>query len=252
MNRDALLSGVWISLACVLGVAIAHIYGVEIASQYFAAYVVEKALSVDNLFVFYIIFRFFRMSVAEQHRALAWGIAGALVARGIFIVSGVALISQFHWLLYVCGAFLVWTGVKLLIAGDDDAFDPAEHFLLKRLTGKVSKFVMVICIIETSDILFALDSIPAALSVSQIAWVVYASNIMAVMGLRSLYFLLAQAIDRLDCLKYGISLVLVMIGAKMLVSYWIEIPTAYALGLTLLALGGSVVASLVRPKVVQG
>lgn len=237
IKQAAIWSGVWIGLAIVFGLAVWPIIGTEHVSQYFTAYLLEKSLSVDNLFVFIVIFTFFKIDVHQQRRVLFWGIMGALVMRAIFIFAGVELLLNFKWLFYLFGAFLVITGLKLL-KGDGGEVKPEDKFIykfaLKHLpicdsdtthffhveNGKrmVTKLFVVLLVVETTDLMFAVDSIPAVLAVSQDMFVVYTSNIFAILGLRALYFLLAGVMSHLRYLNVGLAVVLSFIGVKMILA----------------------------------
>jgi len=276
---------VWITISCIFGGWVWYHFGPELGSQWFTAYVLEKSLSIDNLFVISLIFSFFATPAQYQHRALFWGIIGAIVFRGIFILGGVAIVTQFAWILYLFGAFLVYSGIKIIITDEEEAeieenkavkwfkkhfnvypnYDGHNFFtkiyksktgdkLLKdllipelNLKGFVTPTLLfiVLLMIETTDIIFAVDSIPAALGVSKNAFVLYSSNIMAVLGLRALYFVLLSIMDKFWLLKYGIGLVLTFIGVKMLGEHWIHISSNLSLFITLGLLTGSILLSLV-------
>lgn len=261
---------VWIAISCIFGAFIWYEYGSEKGSQWFTAYVLEKSLSVDNLFVISLIFTFFKTPPQFQHRTLFWGIIGAIVFRGIFIVTGVAVVNSFTWILYLFGAFLVYSGIKIIFSGDEEPevhenkvvlwfkkhFNvypdyKESHFMTKVTTNSgttINVFTIlfvVLLMIETTDIIFAVDSIPAALGVSNDAFILYSSNIMAVLGLRALYFVLLSIMDKFWLLKYGIGLVLSFIGLKMLGEHWIEISSNLSLIITLTLLSLSIIFSLI-------
>jgi tellurite resistance protein TerC len=219
------------------------------------------------LFVFLVIFRYFRVPSELQHRVLFWGILGALITRGIFILAGVSLIQRFHWLIYVFGALLIYSGIKLLRQGDEE-IDPernpllkvfrrwipvtddyaGESFWVRRPGLYATPLVVVLLVVETTDIVFAVDSIPAVLAITLNAFIVYTSNVFAILGLRSMYFAVAGMMDLFEYLHYGLSLVLVLIGAKMLASHYYTVPTAVALGTVAGVIAISVVASVVFPR----
>jgi TerC family integral membrane protein len=266
--REALVwSGVWIALAAAFAVLVLFWRGHVPALQFVTGYVIELSLSVDNLFVFLVIFRYFKVPDDQQHRVLFWGILGALVMRSVFILAGVSLIRRFEWITYLFGAFLVYSGFKLMRQGETE-IHPEKNPVLRlfRRAFPVTKdyvggkfFVrdpglyatplfIVLLVIETTDVLFAVDSIPAVLAITLNAFIVYTSNVFAILGLRSMYFALAGMMEVFDYLHYGLSVVLIFIGAKMLASHYIEIPTVWALGIVLLVLATSVVASVLRPK----
>jgi tellurite resistance protein TerC len=266
--REALAwSGVWIALAGVFAIIELFWHGRVQALQFVTGYVIELSLSVDNLFVFLMIFRYFKVPDAQQHRVLFWGIIGALIMRGVFILAGVTLIRRFEWITYLFGAFLVYSGFKLMRQGETE-IHPEKNPVLRlfRKAFPVTKdyvggkfFVrtaglyatplfIVLLVIETTDVLFAVDSIPAVLAITLNAFIVYTSNVFAILGLRSMYFALAGMMEVFDYLHYGLSVVLIFIGAKMLAAHYIEIPTAWALAIVLLVLSVSVIASVLRPK----
>jgi tellurite resistance protein TerC len=235
--------------------------------DYFVAYVVEKSLSVDNLFVFLVIFRYFQIKPGQQHRVLFWGIAGALVMRGLFIGLGTAALQHFHWVMYGFGAFLVWSGAKLLFRKEADE-NPENSWILRwsrkhlrvapegaaegfftRLDGRlhVTPLFLVLLVVEATDVAFAVDSVPAVLAVSKDLLVVYSSNVMAILGLRALFFMLSGMMGRFHYLDRGLSVILVFIGVKMLLSDVLHIPNWLSLGVIAGALGAAVAFSLLRP-----
>src|ERR1700687_1358408 len=266
--RDALAwSGVWIALAAAFAGLELFWHGRAQALQFVTGYVIELSLSVDNLFVFLIIFRYFKVPDQHQHKVLFWGILGALLMRGIFIVAGVGLIRRFSWITYAFGALLVYSGLKQLRQGETE-IHPEKNPLLRlfRRTFPVTKeyvggqfftqrnrlyatpLFVVLLVVETSDILFAVDSIPAVLAITLNAFIVYTSNVFAILGLRSMYFALAGMMDLFHYLHYGLSVVLIFIGLKILGSLYVTIPTGWALTIVLLVLGASIFASLLNPK----
>jgi tellurite resistance protein TerC len=266
--REALIwVGVYFTLAMLFCGGVYLRFGSQKALEFLAGYVIEEALSVDNLFVFLIIFQYFRVPPEFQHRVLFWGVVGALVLRATFILLGAALIQSFHAVTYVFGAFLVITGIKLLVQKGEQVH-PERNPLLKLLKrylpftsdyrgthftvieqGKryATPLLMVLVLIEATDVVFAVDSIPAVFGVTADPFIVYTSNIFAILGLRSLYFALAGMMERFHHLKIGLALVLAFVGAKMLVASFFKIPIGWALGVVVLLLGGSVVASLLLP-----
>lgn len=274
LREAALWSAAWVALAAAFGVGIALTLGSAEAVQFATGYVVEEALSVDNLFVFILIFSYFRVPADLQHRVLFWGIFGALVMRGAMIGMGTVLLNQFAWITYVFGAFLVFTGVRLAFRGDDDAFDPGsnpvvglvrrvlpvtrelhgKHFFVReagaggRLRWAATPLFVVLVLLETTDLVFAVDSIPAIFGVTRDPFLVYTSNVFAILGLRSVYFLLAGVMDRFHYLRYGLAAVLTFVGAKMLVEHFWRIPTLASLAVIVVALGASVAASLAFPR----
>jgi TerC family integral membrane protein len=266
--REAVIwSAMWIGLALSFAVVLYFWQGRTVSLEFATGYLIELSLSVDNLFVFLVIFRFFRVPSELQHRVLFWGILGALITRGFFIVAGVGLIRRFDWIIYIFGALLVWSGIKLMHQGDAE-IDPEKNLILKAFRKWMpvtddyveNKFwvrqpdlhatplVVVLLVVETTDILFAVDSIPAVLAITLNAFIVYTSNVFAIMGLRSMYFALAGVMDYFDYLHYGLSAVLIFIGTKMLLSHYYKIPTHIALGTVIGVLAISVAASLIFPK----
>jgi tellurite resistance protein TerC len=260
---------IWISLAMIFNYSIYHFIGEREAYEFMTAYVLEKCLSVDNIFVMTLIFAYFKVEQRYQHRVLFWGILGALGMRVIFIVGGVALINKFHFILYFFGIFLVYTGGKMLFSVGDNEHDPEDGFIYKfakrnfRMTEKFhnEKFFMiknrirymtplflVLLIIESSDLIFAVDSIPATLSVTKNSFIAYTSNIFAIMGLRSLYFAFAGVVQLFRFLSYALSVVLIFIGVKMLIDHWFSISTFYSLVFVLSVIGISIVFSILIPE----
>ncbi|MBI4704121.1 MAG: TerC family protein [Deltaproteobacteria bacterium] len=266
--REALgWSVVWISLALCFDLGLYLWQGVEPAAQFLAGYLIEKSLSVDNLFVFLLIFAYFKVPDRLQQRALAWGILGALLLRGTMIGAGAYLIRHFHWVLYVFGAFLVYTGFRIAF-GKEAGVDPERNPVLRafrrlaritpsfegarlvvRRDGRLwaTPLFVVVLVIETSDIVFAVDSIPAIFAVSTDAFIVFTSNVFAILGLRALYFALAGVAGMFHYLKYGLGVVLAFVGTKMLVAGIFKIPTFVALMLVVLVLLVSIGVSLHWP-----
>jgi len=270
--REALgWSAMWIALASAFAVLVYFWHGRTESLEFATGYLIELSLSIDNLFVFLVIFRFFRVPSELQHRVLFWGILGALITRGIFILAGVSLIQRFHWLIYVFGALLVYSGIKLLRQGDEEV-DPernpllklfrkwipvtedyeGEKFWVRRPGLYATPLVVVLLVVETTDIVFAVDSIPAVLAITLNAFIVYTSNVFAILGLRSMYFAVAGMMDLFEYLHYGLSLVLILIGAKMLLSHYYTVPTVVALGTVAGVIAISVVASIVFPGKKKG
>lgn len=260
---------VWVTLAVIFGIVIALVRGGGTAIEYFTGYVIEYSLSVDNVFVFTLIFAAFAVPRHLQHRVLFWGIVGALVMRLIMIVAGASLIAQYHWVLYVFGAFLVFTGIRMLIARGEVEAHPENNVLVRfarrhlRVTDdfhEQSFFVrttagiaatplfLALLVVEFSDLVFAVDSIPAVFAVTTDPFVVFTSNAFAILGLRSLYFLLAEAAARFRYLKVGLALILVFVGAKLLVADFLKIPSLVSLAIVVSILGLAVGISLLRPE----
>jgi len=273
-KEAGLWSAVWITLAVLFGLGVGHFMGHQKALEFYAGYLVEEALSVDNLFVFILIFSYFRVPPSLQHRVLFWGILGALVMRGVMIGAGALLIERFHWVIYVFGAFLVFTGIRMATHDETDIEPDANpviklvrrlvpvadryqrhHFFVRQPSGPsgetrlvATPLFIVLVLVETTDLVFAVDSIPAVFGVTRDPFIVYTSNVFAILGLRSLYFLLAGVIERFHYLKLGLALVLVFVGAKMLASSKWEIHIGVSLGVIAAILLTAVVASLVFPK----
>jgi TerC family integral membrane protein len=260
-------SAFWIALAAAFAVLVYYWHGRTAALDFTTGYLIEESLSVDNLFVFLLIFRYFKVPGHYQHKVLFWGIIGALVMRLAFIVLGVALINRFEWIIYLFGAFLVYTGIKLARGGESEVH-PENNPLLKWLRkfipitpdyvkGKffvrqnglyATPLLLVLIVIETTDVLFATDSIPAVLAITRDPFIVFTSNVFAILGLRSLYFALAGMMELFHFLHYGLAVILSFIGVKMLVSHYYAIPTHVALAVVGVVLAVSVGASMVFPK----
>jgi tellurite resistance protein TerC len=266
--REALIwSGVWIGIALLFNAGVYHWFGSARAGEFLTGYLIEKALSVDNLFVFVVIFSYFAVPAALQHRVLFWGIVGALVMRGIFIALGAVLLARFHAVIYLFGAFLIFTGVRLLLQREGSVHPERNPVitLFRRFVPSVPDYrgprfsvvengkryatplLLVVAVVEATDIVFAVDSIPAVFAVTRDPFIVYSSNIFAILGLRALYFVLADVIGRFQYLKYGLALVLVFVGAKMALSDVLEVPIAISLGVVALLLLGSGVLSWLLP-----
>lgn len=272
MKEAAGWSIFWIVLALAFNGGVFYYAGQQKGLEFLTGYLIEKALSVDNIFVFVLIFSYFSVPPKYQHRVLFWGILGALVMRGAMIFAGAALIKQFHWIIYVFGAFLVFTGIRMATQ-DEQAIEPesnpvirlvrrlwpvtnlyhGQSFFIREKIEGVSRLVatplfVVVVLVETTDLIFAVDSIPAIFAITQDPFIVYTSNVFAILGLRALYFLLAGVIHKFHYLKLGLSMVLVFVGAKMLLADVYKIPVALSLGVVALILGSSVAASLLFPK----
>lgn len=261
-------SAFWIALAFGFAVLIAFWQGRQPALEFVTGYVVEESLSVDNLFVFLVLFRYFKVEPEYQHKVLFWGIIGALIMRGVFIIAGVQLIQRFHWIIYVFGVFLIFKGFTMLRSEESD-IEPEKNFVLRFLrrfipvtdryeNGKffvrrndkryATPLFIVLLVVELTDVAFATDSIPAILAITNNAFIVYTSNVFAIMGLRSLFFALAGLMDVFHHLHYGLSALLIFIGVKMLTSEHYPIPIHVALAVVAGILIASVGASLLFPK----
>lgn len=267
MRRATRWVTIWVSLALSFGIGVFVWRGAEAGFAFLTGYIIEYSLSVDNLFVFLMIFTYFGVPSAYQHRVLFWGILGALVLRGTMILLGALLIKEFHWVIYLFGAFLVFTGVKMFRAGDEQ-IEPEKNpvlrlarrylpvwpryhgdaFFVRHGTLYATPLFLVLVCVETTDLVFAVDSIPAIFAITQDPFIVYTSNVFAILGLRSLYFLLRGLYDRFHYLKTGLAFVLIFVGLKMLLVDLYKIPTAFALSVVVLVLGIAVLASLLRPR----
>ncbi|HTE06550.1 MAG TPA: TerC family protein [Planctomycetota bacterium] len=268
LGEAARWTALWVGIAAAFNVFVYVRFGHEKGAEFTAGYVVEEALSIDNLFVFLVLFRSLAVPAAYQHRVLFWGILGALVTRGIFILVGSALLDRFHWMIFVFGGFLVITGGKLLFAGEVEPhpekniiarmfrrifpmtadYHGGNFFVHEDGRRKATPLLLAVVAAEATDVLFATDSIPAVFAISRDPFIVYTSNIFAILGLRSLYFLLAGIMDRFHYLKYGLAFVLIFVGGKMLLGESYEVPVLWSLAVILGLLAISIVASLLRPR----
>lgn len=268
-RKEAVIwSAVWICLALLFCLGINYTLGSEPALSFLTGYLIEKALSIDNLFVFMVIFSYFAVPKQYLHTVLFWGVLGALVMRAIFIFSGIVLIQYFHWITYLLGALLVFTGIRLAL-GKESEIDPEKNpvlnlfrkvvpitsnfegnkFFVKRgLTYWATPLFAVLIVVETTDILFAIDSVPAILAITQDPFIVYTSNVFAILGLRALYFALSGYMETVKYLHYGLALLLIFIGLKMLLADFITIPIPVALGVIFVILAGSICISLWSKK----
>ncbi|HYF68381.1 MAG TPA: TerC family protein [Ohtaekwangia sp.] len=267
--KEAFLwTGFWVSMAFLFNVFVYYQMGSEKAFEFFTGYLIEKSLSVDNIFVIILIFSYFGVPAAYQHKVLFWGILGALVMRVIFIFAGVELIHKFHWLIYIFGSFLVISGIRIVTQGDvkiDPQKNPLIRFAKKlfsvtedfvgdkffiRINGKLwaTPLFLVVVLIESTDLIFAVDSIPAILAVSDDAFIVYTSNVFAILGLRSLYFALAGIEKYFAYLKYGLALILVFVGVKMCIVDFYKIPIEVSLIFIFVTLALTTLASMVFRK----
>ncbi|USX54401.1 TerC family protein [Lentzea sp. HUAS12] len=268
VREAALWSAVWVAFGLGFGVIVWWVWGAEFAGQYFAGYVIEKSLAVDNVFVFAIIFGYFAVPREYQHRVLFYGVLGALVFRAAFIAAGSVLIASFAWILYVFGAFLVVTGIKMALHRND-TIDPDRSIVLKlfrkvvpttdqyhgqkflvRQAGRwvATPLLAVLVLVEVTDVVFAVDSIPAIFAITQQPFLVFTSNAFAILGLRAMYFLLADLMHRFVYLKLGLALVLVWVGVKMLLLDLYKIPTWFSLAVVAVLLAVAVTASWIRTR----
>lgn len=271
MKEASIWTVVWISLALLFNAGIYFYAGTEPALQFLTGYLIEKSLSVDNIFVFVMLFSYFNVPVIYQHRVLFWGILGALVMRGILIGVGAYLIAQFHWVIYIFGAFLIFTGIRMALQKDEHVEVESNgvvkllrrvmpitqnyhgHDFFVRNAGRLfaTPLFVVLLIVETTDLIFALDSIPAIFAVTTDPFLVYTSNVFAILGLRSLYFLLAEVITKFRFLKLGLSAILVFVGVKMLIVEFYHIPILLSLGVIASILAISIIASLLIPEAAE-
>jgi len=267
IREAAIASFGWIAVSVLFGFGVLHFYGGQPALEFFTGYLLEKALSVDNLFLFLVIFRAFAVDDRLQHRLLEWGVVGALVMRGVMIALGAELIEQFSWVMYLLGAFLVYAGLRMLFFNKGEIHPEqskifrfasrrlrvsreyhGEHFFVRN-GGKLfaTPLFLVLLVVEITDVTLAVDSIPAVFGITRDPFIVYTSNVLAILGLRALYFLLAGVIDRLRFLDEGLAVVLVFIGGKMVGERWLHIPVSVSLGVVGGVLLISLLASLLIP-----
>jgi tellurite resistance protein TerC len=267
-SREALIrSAMWVGLAAVFALIVFFWQGRQVAVEFVTGYVLELSLSVDNLFIFLLVFQYFSVPEEQQHRVLFWGILGALIMRAVFIVAGVGLIQRFHWIFYFLGALLVYSGIRLGFSGEakvDPAKNPAVRalrrlmpvtdsyqggkFFVRNWQGKpglyATPLLVVLAVIETTDLLFAVDSIPAVLAITLNAFIVYASNVFAIMGLRSMFFAVSGLMKMFRYLHTGLAVILVLVGAKMIAADFFKVPTLAMLSAVALVLFVSMAASL--------
>ena len=268
-TREALVwTTVWVALALAFAGGLAWYAGHQAMLTFLTGYVIEESLSIDNIFVIVLIFQYFAVPAQYQHRVLFWGILGALLMRGLFIVAGAALLTRFDWIFYLFGALLVITGIRMVVK-QDEAFDGesnavvrlvrrvlpltdgyrGKHFLLVENGRRMATpLLLVLVLVEVTDLVFAIDSIPAIFGITRDPFLVFTSNIFAVMGLRSLFFLLASVVTRFHLLKYGLATILTFVGAKMLAEDWVHLPIVVSLGVVLVVLAVSILASLRWPQ----
>jgi tellurite resistance protein TerC len=267
--KEALLwTAFWVLLAMVFCGGVYYFRGQDKALEFLAGYLIEESLSMDNLFVFLLIFRYFRVPPQYEHKALFWGVLGALVMRAIFIGLGVALINRFSWVIYVFGAFLVFTAIKMAFEKDkeihpeknplllllkkimpvDHSFEGGKFLILKDGILHATPMLAVVLVLETTDLIFAVDSIPAVLAITRDPFIVYTSNVFAILGLRSLFFALAGMMRLFHYLHYGLVVVLAFVGIKMLISNFLHIPIIVSLGVIAAVLCLSIGASMIWPQ----
>lgn len=262
------ISLMWVTLALSFNFGVYYFKGEKAALDFFTGYLIEKSLSVDNLFVFLLIFNHFKTPTASQHRVLFWGIFGAVAMRGVFIFFGVELVKHFHWVLYLFGGFLIWAGIQMgffhkkeICAEENFVIKMARKaipitstyrnqnfFVMEQGKWFATPLFLVLLAIETSDLVFAIDSIPAIMAITLDPFIIYTSNIFAILGLRSLYFALSGLAGMFRYLHYGLAAILCFIGTKMVIEPWVKVPIELALGFIVLALVGSVVSSWERGR----
>ncbi len=270
LREATIWTAVWITLAMIFAVGLVYFRGGQVSLEFLTGYLIEYSLSVDNIFVFVLIFTTFRVPATSQHRVLFWGILGAFLMRGIMIGVGAALVARFHWILYIFGAFLIYTGIKIGVTkeevGPDVGHNPVVRFVRRRFPmtahyegerfsvrdadGRLlfTPLVLVLVVIESSDLIFAVDSIPAIFGVTQDPFILYTSNVFAILGLRSLYFLLAGIVDRFYYLKPALAVILTFVGIKMVVAEWFAIPISGSLVFIVGVLAAAILASWVRAR----
>jgi tellurite resistance protein TerC len=266
-SEAAAWTAVWVGLALLFAFGLAHFEGRQAALTFLTGYVIEESLSIDNIFVIVLIFQYFAVPAQYQHRVLFWGILGALIMRGLFIGLGAALLARFGWIIYIFGALLVVTGVRMAVKQDEE-FDGNQNPIVKFIRrflpltdgyrGKhffshenghryATPLLLVLVLVEATDLIFAIDSIPAIFGITRDPFLVFTSNIFAVLGLRSLFFLLASVVTKFHLLKYGLAVILTFVGTKMLIEDWVHIPIMLSLAVVLVVLVASIAASLIWP-----
>jgi tellurite resistance protein TerC len=270
IKESLMWSGVWIAISLLFNIGVYSWFGRESALQFFTGYLIEKSLSIDNLFVFLLLFSYFKVPARYQHKVLFWGILGALFMRGTLILLGAALITRFHWILYIFGLFLVITGIKMAFQGEKKEVHPERNIVVRffkkffsitagyheekffvKTGGKRygTLLIIVLIVIETTDLLFAVDSIPAIFAITQDSFIIYTSNVFAILGLRSLYFALAGIMDLFYYLRHGLSVVLTFIGLKMLLMGYVNIPIGVALAVVGTVILIAIAASVIRARI---
>src|SRR6478609_3470094 len=271
-KEASIWTAVWVGLALLFAGGLLFFEGHQSALTFLTGYLIEESLSIDNIFVIVLIFQYFAVPAQYQHRVLFWGILGALIMRGLFIALGAALLARFEWIIYIFGALLVITGIRMALKGDEE-FDgeqnPVVKFVRKLIpltngyrdkhfftmeNGRrhATPLLLVLVLVEATDLIFAVDSIPAIFGITRDPFLVFTSNIFAVLGLRSLFFLLAHVVTKFHLLKYGLAVILTFVGAKMLVESWIHIPIMLSLGVVLGLLAASIAGSLIWPRGGEG
>ena len=268
LREAGLWSGVWIALALIFNLGVWRFLGPRPGVEFLTGYLIEKSLSIDNIFVIALLFAYFKVPDQYQHRVLFWGILGALAMRAVFILAGAALLEEYHWIIYLFGGFLVLTGVKMALA-PEHGLEPEKNpvvRLVRRLIPVTSDFrgasffvreggqlaatplFLVLIVVEFTDLVFAVDSIPAIFAITSDPFLVYTSNVFAILGMRSLYFLLAGVMHKFEYLKLGLAAILVFVGAKMALVDWVKIPAGVSLGVIAAILAVAVAASLLKAR----
>ena len=272
MKEALLWTSFWVTLAVLFGGGVYYFYDHVKAMEFFTAYLIEYSLSIDNLFVFMLIFRYFGVPHAYEHKALFWGILLALITRAVFIFVGVALINLFGWVMYIFGAFLIYTGIKMALNKQTEVhpdknialkllrkmmpvsqeFSGAKFFIVKRGVRYATPMLAVLLALETTDILFAVDSIPAVLAISKDPFIVYTSNVFAILGLRSLFFAISGLMKLFHLLHYGLAAILSFVGIKMLIEDFVHVPVAASLLVIASILAASILSSIIWPDKEEG
>ncbi|MBI3602635.1 MAG: TerC family protein [Candidatus Omnitrophica bacterium] len=250
LRRALATTAFWLLLALLFNLGIYFWLGDQRALEFLTAYMVEQSLSIDNLFVFLLIFAYFKISPADQHRVLLWGVISAQIMRAVFIIGGIALLSHFHWMIYVFGVILLITGLKLFFK-KDQRVHPERNPILQIIGKNLPIFLVVLIVIETTDLIFAIDSIPAVLAITKNVFIAYSSNIFAILGLRAMYFVLASFMKIFHYLHYGLGVILVAVGLKMLTEHLWPVPVVLTLSFILLTLTVTVVFSILCPPKAQ-
>ena len=250
LRRALATTAFWLLLALLFNLGIYFWLGDQRALEFLTGYVVEQSLSVDNLFMFLLIFAYFKIPPLDQHRVLFWGIISAQIMRAVFIIGGMALLSHFHWMIYIFGVILLATGLKLFFKKDQQVH-PEHNPVLQTIGKNLSIFWVVLIVIETTDLIFAIDSIPAVLAITKNSFIAYSSNIFAILGLRAMYFVLASFMKIFHHLHYGLGVILIAVGFKMLTEHLWHVPVVFTLSFILLTLTVTVVLSILCPPKTQ-
>ena len=257
VRKAIALSAFWVVLAVVFNIGIYFWLGRHRALEFLTGYLIEQSLSIDNLFVFLLIFSYFKVSPVDQRRVLFWGIMGAQVMRAVFILAGIVLLNRFYWLTYIFGGFLVFSGLRLFFERDKEV-DPGKNICLRafrRFFPSISPLLIVLVVIETTDLIFAIDSIPAVLAITKDPFIAYSSNVFAILGLRAMFFVLAGFMRVFHHLHYALGAILIFVGAKMLIEHFWAMPVVLALGFIAVTVAVSIITSLLfpaDPKAKQG